>query len=214
MKTMENNIMSHNLRNALSYEDEYNKALSAYRNAVVQVNLRKNALNITAADRFKNILPEFIIGDVVIYALAILLPKSLSHLGSGIGTCIFVYILYLFFARSKKRILKSAAYKKKKEAVGNAEMIALQKNDAVYAILQTMQNKIPILAPQYVYPEILRTLLEYVETGRARTVEEMLNLYEQDVKHQQVLAAQQRIEQEIQCLRDEVASIYIPTTYY
>ena len=211
---MENNIMSHNLRNALSYEDEYNKALSAYRNAVVQVNLRKNALNITAADRFKNILPEFIIGDVVIYALAILLPKSLSHLGSGIGTCIFVYILYLFFARSKKRILKSAAYKKKKEAVGNAEMIALQKNDAVYAILQTMQNKIPILAPQYVYPEILRTLLEYVETGRARTVEEMLNLYEQDVKHQQVLAAQQRIEQEIQCLRDEVASIYIPTTYY
>ena len=49
---MENNIMSHNLRNALSYEDEYNKALSAYRNAVVQVNLRKNALNITAADRF------------------------------------------------------------------------------------------------------------------------------------------------------------------
>lgn len=214
MKTMENNIMSHNLRNALSYEDEYNKALSAYRNAVVQVNLRKNALNITAADRFKNILPEFIIGDVVIYALAILLPKSLSHLSSGIGTCIFVYILYLFFARSKKRILKSAAYKKKKEAVGNAEMIALQKNDAVYAILQTMQNKIPILAPQYVYPEILRTLLEYVETGRARTVEEMLNLYEQDVKHQQVLAAQQRIEQEIQCLRDEVASIYIPTTYY
>ena len=211
---MENNIMSHNLRNALSYEDEYNKALSAYRNAVVQVNLRKNALNITAADRFKNILPEFIIGDVVIYALAILLPKSLSHLGSGIGTCIFVYILYLFFARSKKRILKSAAYKKKKEAVGNAEMIALQKNDAVYAILQTMQNKIPILAPQYVYPEILRTLLEYVETGRARTVEEMLNIYEQDVKHQQVLAAQQRIEQEIQCLRDEVASIYIPTTYY
>lgn len=211
---MENNIMSHNLRNALSYEDEYNKALSAYRNAVVQVNLRKNALNITAADRFKNILPEFIIGDVVIYALAILLPKSLSHLSSGIGTCIFVYILYLFFARSKKRILKSAAYKKKKEAVGNAEMIALQKNDAVYAILQTMQNKIPILAPQYVYPEILRTLLEYVETGRARTVEEMLNLYEQDVKHQQVLAAQQRIEQEIQCLRDEVASIYIPTTYY
>ena len=211
---MENNIMSHNLRNALSYEDEYNKALSAYRNAVVQVNLRKNALNITAADRFKNILPEFIIGDVVIYALAILLPKSLSHLGSGIGTCIFVYILYLFFARSKKRILKSAAYKKKKEAVGNAEMIALQKNDAVYAILQTMQNKIPILAPQYVYPEILRTLLEYVETGRARTVEEMLNLYEQDVKHQQVLAAQQRIEQEIQCLRDEVASIYIPTTYH
>lgn len=214
MKTMENNIMSHNLRNALSYEDEYNKALSAYRNAVVQVNLRKNALNITAADRFKNILPEFIIGDVVIYALAILLPKSLSHLSSGIGTCIFVYILYLFFARSKKRILKSAAYKKKKEAVGNAEMIALQKNDAVYAILQTMQNKIPILAPQYVYPEILRTLLEYVETGRARTVEEMLNLYEQDVKHQQVLAAQQRIEQEIQCLRDEVASIYIPTTYH
>lgn len=211
---MENNIMSHNLRNALSYEDEYNKALSAYRNAVVQVNLRKNALNITAADRFKNILPEFIIGDVVIYALAILLPKSLSHLSSGIGTCIFVYILYLFFARSKKRILKSAAYKKKKEAVGNAEMIALQKNDAVYAILQTMQNKIPILAPQYVYPEILRTLLEYVETGRARTVEEMLNLYEQDVKHQQVLAAQQRIEQEIQCLRDEVASIYIPTTYH
>ena len=211
---MENNIMSHNLRNALSYEDEYNKALSAYRNAVVQVNLRKNALNITAADRFKNILPEFIIGDVVIYALAILLPKSLSHLGSGIGTCIFVYILYLFFARSKKRILKSAAYKKKKEAVGNAEMIALQKNDAVYAILQTMQNKIPILAPQYVYPEILRTLLEYVETGRARTVEEMLNLYEQDVKHQQVLEAQQKIEQEIQCLRDEVASIYIPTTYY
>ena len=211
---MENNIMSHNLRNALSYEDEYNKALSAYRNAVVQVNLRKNALNITAADRFKNILPEFIIGDVVIYALAILLPKSLSHLSSGIGTCIFVYILYLFFARSKKRILKSAAYKKKKEAVGNAEMIALQKNDAVYAILQTMQNKIPILAPQYVYPEILRTLLEYVETGRARTVEEMLNLYEQDGKHQQVLAAQQRIEQEIQCLRDEVASIYIPTTYY
>ena len=77
-----------------------------------------------------------------------------------------------------------------------------------------MQNEVPFLAAKYVYPETLRTLLEYLETGRARTIEEMLNLYEQDVKHQQVLEAQQKIEQEIQCLRDEVASIYIPTTYY
>ena len=59
-----------------------------------------------------------------------------------------------------------------------------------------MQNEVPFLAAQYVYPETLRTFLEYVETGRAGTVEDMLNLYEQDVKHQQVLEAQKKIEQE------------------
>ena len=128
--------------------------------------------------------------------------------------CVFAYAAYVFFTKSKKRYLKSEEYKKKKEAVGNAEMVALKKNDEAYAILENMRNKVPFLASQYVYPEIMRTLLEYLETGRAGTVEEMLNLYEQDVKHQQVLEAQQRIEQEIQCLRDEVASIYIPTTYY
>ena len=55
---MENNTLSNSLRNALSYESEYNTALSAYRNAVVQVNLRKDALNITAADRIKTMIPE------------------------------------------------------------------------------------------------------------------------------------------------------------
>ena len=211
---MGNNTLSNSLRNALSYESEYNKALSAYRNAVVQVNLRKDALNITVADRIKTMIPEAVITAIFLVGTSIKPGGTIWFILSCIGMCVFAYAAYVFFTKSKKRYLKSEEYKKKKEAVGNAEMIALQKNDAVYAILQTMQNKIPILAPQYVYPEILRTLLEYVETGRARTVEEMLNLYEQDVKHQQVLEAQQRIEQEIQCLRDEVASIYIPTTYY
>ena len=58
---MGNNTLSNSLRNALSYENEYNKALSAYRNAVVQVNLRKDALNITVADRIKTMIPEAVI---------------------------------------------------------------------------------------------------------------------------------------------------------
>lgn len=211
---MGNNTLSNSLRNALSYESEYNTALSAYRNAVVQVNLRKDALNITVADRIKTMLPEAVITAIFWVGTSIKPGGTIWFILSCIGMCVFAYAAYVFFAKSKKRYLKSAEYKKKLEAVGNAEVIAIKKNDEAYGILQKMQNEVPFLAAQYVYPEILRTLLEYVETGRARTVEEMLNLYEQDVKHQQVLAAQQRIEQEIQCLRDEVASIYIPTTYY
>ena len=211
---MGNNTLSNSLRNALSYENEYNKALSAYRNAVVQVNLRKDALNITVADRIKTMIPEAVITAIFWVGTSIKPGGTIWFILSCIGMCVFAYAAYVFFTKSKKRYLKSEEYKKKKEAVGNAEMVALKKNDEAYAILENMRNKVPFLASQYVYPEILRTLLEYLETGRAGTVEEMLNLYEQDVKHQQVLEAQQRIEQEIQCLRDEVASIYIPTTYY
>ena len=211
---MENNTLSNSLRNALSYESEYNTALSAYRNAVVQVNLRKDALNITAADRIKTMIPEAAITAIFWFGTSIKPGGTIWFILSCIGMCVLAYAAYVFFAKSKKRYLKTEEYKKKKEAVGNAEVIAIKKNDEAYAILQKMQNEVPFLAAQYVYPETLRTLLEYVETGRAGTVEEMLNLYEQDVKHQQVLEAQKKIEQEIQCLRDEVASIYIPTTYY
>ena len=211
---MGNNTLSNSLRNALSYENEYNKALSAYRNAVVQVNLRKDALNITVADRIKTMIPEAVITAIFLVGTSIKPGGTIWFILSCIGMCVFADAAYVFFTKSKKRYLKSEEYKKKKEAVGNAEMVALKKNDEAYAILENMRNKVPFLASQYVYPEIMRTLLEYLETGRAGTVEEMLNLYEQDVKHQQVLEAQQRIEQEIQCLRDEVASIYIPTTYY
>ena len=214
LKKMGNNTLSNSLRNALSYENEYNKALSAYRNAVVQVNLRKDALNITVADRIKTMIPEAVITAIFLVGTSIKPGGTIWFILSCIGMCVFAYEAYVFFTKSKKRYLKSEEYKKKKEAVGNAEMVALKKNDEAYAILENMRNKVPFLASQYVYPEIMRTLLEYLETGRAGTVEEMLNLYEQDVKHQQVLEAQQRIEQEIQCLRDEVASIYIPTTYY
>ncbi|MBQ2799755.1 MAG: hypothetical protein IJF03_00015 [Lachnospiraceae bacterium] len=211
---MENNTLSNSLRNALSYESEYNTALSAYRNAVVQVNLRKDALNITAADRIKTMIPEVAITAIFWIGTSIKPGGTIWFILSCIGMCVLAYAAYVFFAKSKKRYLKTEEYKKKKEAVGNAEVVALKKNDEAYAILENMRNKVPFLAAQYVYPETLRTLLEYLETGRAETVEDMLNLYEQDVKHQQVLEAQQRIEQEIQCLRDEVASIYIPTTYY
>ena len=47
--------------------------------------------------------------------------------------------------------------------------------------------------------------------------EELANLQAQNAELERTIAlkeAQQKIEQEIQCLRDEVASIYIPTTYY
>ena len=178
------------------------------------MNMRKNALNITFGDRIKTMIPEAAITAIFWIGTSIKPGGTIWFILSCIGMCVLAYAAYVFFAKSKKRYMNSEEYKKKKEAVGNAEMIALQKNDEAYAILQKMQNEVPFLAAQYVYPETLRTLLEYLETGRARTVEDMLNLYEQDVKHQQVLEAQQRIEQEIQCLRDEVASIYIPTTYY
>lgn len=211
---MGNNTLSNSLRNALSYESEYNKALSAYRNAVTTVNLRKNALNVTFGDRIKTMIPEAAITAIFWIGTSIKPGGTIWFILSCIGMCVLAYAAYVFFAKSKKRYLKTEEYKKKKEAVGNAEMVALKKNDEAYAILENMRKKVPFLASQYVYPEILRTLLEYVETGRAETVEDMLNLYEQDVKHQQVLEAQKKIEQEIQCLRDEVASIYIPTTYY
>ena len=211
---MDGNGLSQNIRAALSYENEYNQALSAYRNAVTTVSMRKNALNITFGDRIKTMIPEAAITAIFWIGTSIKPGGTIWFILSCIGMCVLAYAAYVFFAKSKKRYMNSEEYKKKKEAVGNAEVIAIKKNDEAYAILQKMQNKVPFLAAQYVYPETLRTLLEYLETGRARTVEEMLNLYEQDVKHQQVLAAQQKIEQEIQCLRDEVASIYIPTTYY
>ena len=211
---MNKNVLSENIRAALSYEYEYNNALGAYRNAVTTVSMRKNALNVTFGDRMKTMIPEITVTAIFWIGTSIKPGGTVWFILSCIGMCVLAYAAYVFFAKSKKRYMKSEEYKKKKEAVGNAEVIAIKKNDEAYAILQKMQNEVPFLAAQYVYPEILRTLLEYVETGRARTVEEMLNLYEQDVKHQQVLEAQQKIEQEIQCLRDEVASIYIPTTYY
>lgn len=208
------NDLSVSLRNALSYESEYNTALSTYRNSVVQVNLRKNALNVTAGDRIKTMLPEVIVTAIFWVGTSVFQGGILWFILSCIGMCVLAYTIFVFAKKSKDRYLKSADYKKKMEAVGNAEVVALQKNDEAYAILQKMQSKVPFLAEQYVYPEILHTLLDYVESGRANTVQEMLNLYEQDVKHQEVLAAQEKIEAEIQMLRDEVASIYIPTVYY
>lgn len=211
---MDGNGLSQSIRAALSYENEYNKALSAYRNAVTTVNMRKNALNVTFGDRIKTMIPEAVITAVFYIGTSIKPGGTLWFILSCIGTCIFAYAAFIFFAKSKKRYLKSAEYKKKLEAVGNAEKVALQKNDEAYAILEKMQSKVPFLATQYAYPQTLRALLQYVETGRANTVQEMLNLYENDMQHQEVLRQQEQLEKEIQMLRDEVASIYIPTTYY
>ena len=167
---MDGNGLSQNIRAALSYENEYNKALSAYRNAVTTVNMRKNALNITVGDRIKTMIPEAAITAIFWIGTSIKPGGTIWFILSCIGMCVLAYAAYVFFAKSKKRYLKTEEYKKKKEAVGNAEVIAIKKNDEAYAILQKMQNEVPFLAAQYVYPEILRTLLEYVEIGRARTV--------------------------------------------
>lgn len=191
---MDGNGLSQNIRAALSYENEYNKALSAYRSAVTTVSMRKNALNVTFGDRIKTMIPEAAITAIFWIGTSIKPGGTIWFILSCIGMCVLAYAAYVFFAKSKKRYMKSEEYKKKKEAVGNAEVIAIKKNDEVYAILQKMQNEVPFLAAQYVYPQTLRTLLQYVETGRANTVQEMLNLYETDMQHQEVLRQQQQLD--------------------
>ena len=100
---MGNNTLSNSLRNALSYENEYNKALSAYRNAVVQVNLRKDALIITVADRIKTMLPEAVFTAIFWIGTSITPGGTMWFILSCIGMCVFAYTAYVFFAKSKKR---------------------------------------------------------------------------------------------------------------
>ena len=88
---MNKNVLSENIRAALSYEYEYNNALGAYRNAVTTVSMRKNALNVTFGDRMKTMIPE-----ITVKVIAALL-KSLPQLIKAALTLFIKNIFKVFF---------------------------------------------------------------------------------------------------------------------
>lgn len=57
------------------------------------------------------------------------------------------------------------------------------------------------------------TFLDYVEAGRANTPQEMVNLFEQDIRYQEMMDVHRKLESEIQDLQYQVANIYIPSSY-
>ena len=124
---MDGNGLSQNIRAALSYENEYNKALSAYRNAVTTVNMRKNALNITFGDRIKTMIPEAAITAIFWIGTSIKPGGTIWFIMSCSGMCVVAYAAYVFLAKSKKRYMNSEEYKKKKgiKRVFIAEAIVL-----------------------------------------------------------------------------------------
>ena len=110
--------------------------------------------------------------------------------------------------------MKTKEYKKRVQASNEANEVVNRTRENVRRIKMKMHGNVSFLSERYVNPETLAQLLEYLENGRAKDLQEALNLYETDAKHKEMMEANQRLEDEIQMLRNEVASIYIPTTYH
>ena len=100
---MDGNGLSQNIRAALSYENEYNKALSAYRSAVTTVSMRKNALNITFGDRIKTMIPEAAITAIFWIGTSIKPGGTIWFIHSNIGMYVLAYAPYVKKKKSKKR---------------------------------------------------------------------------------------------------------------
>lgn len=212
---MDKEALMTGLEKALSFQEDYQVALADYRNAVSSHLLSsKHLKDITVVDRIKTMIPEIVI-TAIFWTFTKGYPTSpLMWALASIGTCVWIYSLIIFFARTKKRFMKTKEYKSRLQTVNDTKEVVKKMDENVRYIERRMQKEVPFLSRQYVYPETLSLLLEYLELGRANDLQEMLNLYETDVKHQELMEANKRIEEEIQMLRNEVGSIYIPTTYY
>ena len=212
---MDKEVLISRLESALELKDEYQGALYDYRDARSRYMLSCDDLkHITVIDRLKTMIPEIVI-TAIFWTFAKDYPTSkLMWIIAGIGTSVWLYSIIIFFARTKKRVMKTKAYASKLQMVDETEKDVKIMRENVRRVERKMQAKVPFLSSQYVYPKTLNQLLEYLESGRANTLQEMLNLYETDVKHEELMEANKKMEDEIHMLRNEVASIYIPTSYY
>lgn len=208
------NLMS-SLERALSFRGEYNTAVSDYQSAVGNYRFSLDRLKyISVFERLKTMIPEIAI-TIIFRLFADDYPTSpLMWVVASVGTFFWIYAIIIFFTRTKKRFMKTKEYKKRVQASNEANEVVNRTRENVRRIKMKMHGNVSFLSERYVNPETLAQLLEYLENGRAKDLQEALNLYETDAKHKEMMEANQRLEDEIQMLRNEVASIYIPTTYH
>lgn len=212
---MNKETLMSSLERALSFRGDYNAAISDHHHALNAYRLSLDNLKyITVLDRLKTMIPEIVI-TVIFYIFAKDYPTTpLMWAIAGIGTCFWIYSIIIFFARTKKRFMKTKEYQSRLQASNEAHEVVNKMSENIRRIKMRMHGNVPFLSEQYIYPEALALLLEYLENGKANDLQETLNLYETETKHKEIMEANQRLEYEIQMLRNEVGSIYIPTTYH
>lgn len=203
------------LERALSFRGDYTAAKSDHLHALNAYRLSLDNLKyITILNRLKTMIPEIVI-TALFYIFAKDYPTTpLMWAVAGVGTGFWIYSIIIFFARTKKRFMKTKEYQSRVQASNEAREVVKKMDENIQRIKMKMHGCVSFLSEQYVYPEALASLLEYLENGRANTLQETLNLYEAETKHKEMMEANERLEYEIKMLRNEVGSIYIPTTYY
>lgn len=106
---------------------------------------------------------------------------------------IAVIILLIFYALIRKRLeklllSKANAQRSEENATIEGQIHGIEVENAQLTKLYHRTG----LPTQYSEPQALGTMLGYVESARAHTLQDAVNLYEQDKHNQQMRAAQQR----------------------